>query len=340
MRQYRLTPLLPHPDGNEAGAYATNGIIVVGATATGPKGCLDGKCACYWPMEGGEPTLLHEPRSYALGISECGDIAGTVGGEDVSQAVVWSAENGIEMQYLGTLGGRRSRSQGMSADGHIVGNADTSHGIRRAFLWHPATVGQSARIESLGTFGGHYSEGRCVVNGEHGLIVGGMAYTQGNRQVPFLWRDGDGAMSAIGTPGWLHGQVECVHWSGWAVADGDDCIGHYKRAWLWNNYTQTATDITAPEAQATHAYTIAAVDGHHEMAGAVTVSGEDCHRSQHAVWWDRGLQIHTLLDVVPDAGGWTSLCRVNDFRDDGTMIGNGMHKGQYMGFVARRDGEE
>jgi len=41
------------------------------------------------------------------------------------------------MQDLGTLGGGRSFGLGMSANGHIVGEADTGTGATEATLWRP-----------------------------------------------------------------------------------------------------------------------------------------------------------------------------------------------------------
>jgi len=84
----------------------------------------------------------------------------------VERAFRWTAAGG--MQFLGTLGGSRSRAYGVSDDGSVVaGWAQISNGSYRAFRW-TAVSG----MQSLGTLGG-YSNSLAFGISADGLVVVG-----------------------------------------------------------------------------------------------------------------------------------------------------------------------
>jgi len=84
----------------------------------------------------------------------------------VERAFRWTAAGG--MQFLGTLGGSRSRAYGVSDDGSVVaGWAQISDGSYRAFRW-TAVSG----MQSLGTLGG-YSNSLAFGISADGLVVVG-----------------------------------------------------------------------------------------------------------------------------------------------------------------------
>jgi probable HAF family extracellular repeat protein len=119
--------------------------------------------------------------------------------------VAWSQS----LTWLGTLGGDESRAYGVSANGVVVGWADTAW-QRRAFRW------ENGVMQDLGTLGGLWSEAYGV--SANGSVVVGWSLNADGQKRAFRWENG--VMQDLGTLG-----------GGWSAAYGVSADGSVVVGW-------------------------------------------------------------------------------------------------------------
>jgi probable HAF family extracellular repeat protein len=173
-------------------------------------------------------TLPDGGRSEAYGVSADGVVVGRVfnaAGQD--RAFRWTAAGG--MRNLGTLGGRESWANGVSADGSVVvGRAYNAAGQRRAFRWTA-----SGGMRNLGTLGGDESEAYGV-SADGAVVVGG-SYNAAGYGNAFRWT-ASGGMQNLGT---LGGDAS---WALGVSADGAVVVGLADNAaGQWRAFRWTAS---------------------------------------------------------------------------------------------------
>lgn len=133
--------------------------------------------------------------SEAYGINAVGDVIGWAYTAQASpHAFLWRDLNGNgrsdggEMRDLGTFGGATSVAYAINAAGRVVGEADTSSGVPRAFRTAP--LGNvNAAGNNLGTLGGPRSRALAINNLGH--VVGTSQDAAGNWHA-FLYTDETG----------------------------------------------------------------------------------------------------------------------------------------------------
>ncbi|HTK32325.1 MAG TPA: FlgD immunoglobulin-like domain containing protein [Candidatus Saccharimonadaceae bacterium] len=195
---------------------------------------------------------------------------------------------------LGSLGGDRSGSTGLSADAHVVGySAVPGEGFVHGFVAGPAGM------LDLGTLGGDQSLARDI--NRSGDVVG-WAFTSTGERHAFLYRGG--ALEDLGTLG-------TAPVDAWAISDDDRVVGSYEldnheRAYVWQNGTMTD---------------LGTLGGTDSRAYDINVNGDICgfarplDNSQiHACLWQGG--VPTDLGTL---GGWAS--QAYDLNDYGKVVG-------------------
>lgn len=173
---YRVTDL-----GDLGGNYSYSTAIDGAGRVVGASHMPDGKPAAFMWQSGSILSLgtLSGGRSIANGLNDAGQVVGYSRNEiGYERAFLW--QYGI-MSDLGTLGGSSSYAQDINAAGWIIGSASNVDETQRAFLR------RNGAMEDLGTLGGTYS-GAFAIN-TCGQIVG-RAATPGELPHAFLWQNG------------------------------------------------------------------------------------------------------------------------------------------------------
>jgi probable HAF family extracellular repeat protein len=134
--------------------------------------------------------------------------------------VAWSQS----LTWLGTLGGDESRAYGVSANGVVVGWADTAW-QRRAFRW------ENGVMQDLGTLGGLWSEAYGV--SANGSVVVGWSLNADGQKRAFRWENG--VMQDLGTLGGGWSAAYGVSADGSVVVGWADDADWQGRAFRWEN---------------------------------------------------------------------------------------------------------
>lgn len=179
---------LPSPVGGRAIPHAINdrGQIVGSARETRgvPRALL-------WSRNTGYEVatrLWSQQNASRVCINNAGQIAGTIVDPNGDRRALMREPDGTE-RWLGTLGGKVSRTTAINNVGQIVGWSETGDGLQHAFIWDAA-----AGMRDLGTLGGRQSRA-CSIN-DSGQVTG---YAQGSATQwhAFLW-DAETGMVALG----------------------------------------------------------------------------------------------------------------------------------------------
>lgn len=127
-----------------------------------------------------------------------------------------------QIRDLGTLGGASSVALGVNERGQVVGSADTSEGLRHAYLW------ENGVMSDLGTLPGHAQSEAWDINNLGEAV--GISVPGGYHAV--LWRKGQ--IIALGSLG-QGGSTSAL-----AINDARQVVGH--PAFLWEDGVMT--DLT------------------------------------------------------------------------------------------------
>lgn len=130
---------------------------------------------------------------------------------------------------LGTLGGSSSVALGVNDHGQVVGSADTSQGLRHAYLW------ENGVMTDLGTLGFPTAQSEAWDINNHGVVVGNVGTGDPNKA--FIWENG--IQTEIGPPQVLK--------SAYGINDAKQVVGQFivpagggdRHAFLWQNGTMT-----------------------------------------------------------------------------------------------------
>jgi probable HAF family extracellular repeat protein len=219
-------------DWSAAYGVSADGSVVVGAA----KNAAGYERAFRWTAARGMQDLgtLSGGSSSATGVSAngsvvvCWDYSGFAGlgglvlGE--YRAFRWTAAAG--MQDLGTLGGRSSVANAVSADGSVVvGWAENAEGQHRAFRWTAARG-----MQDLGTLGGDWSEATGV-SADGSVVVGWAENVLGFRRA-FRWTAA-GGMQDLGTLGGYNSAATGVSADGSVVVGWAENVLGFRRAFRW-----------------------------------------------------------------------------------------------------------
>ncbi len=172
--------------GTPIAAYGTNNAGQIVGTAETSTGA-----AHAFIRSGGVTTeigTLGGTNSFAYEVNESGVVVGyanvpSTGASRPFHAFRWKDDDGDgvtdpgEMDDLGTLGGSRSIAYGVNASGQIVGYAEISAGVNRAFLWSDDNSNgapDAGEMKDLNTLlpgtGWTFEEARAI--NDRGQIVG------------------------------------------------------------------------------------------------------------------------------------------------------------------------
>jgi probable HAF family extracellular repeat protein len=134
----------------------------------------------------------------------------------LSQSITW----------LGGLGDRGSRANGVSADGTVItGVSRNSDGEQRAFRWF------EGEMQDLGTLGGDLSTGSSV--SADGRVIVGYSTDAGGNERAFRWVDG--TMTDIGTIGGQEALAYGVSGDGSVIVGSSTNGDNVGRAFVWIN---------------------------------------------------------------------------------------------------------
>ena len=134
----------------------------------------------------------------------------------LSQSITW----------LGGLGDRGSRPNGISADGTVItGVSRNSDGDQRAFRW------VDGEMQDLGTLGGDSSTASAI--SADGLVIVGYSIDAGGNERAFRWVDG--TMTDIGTIGGQESLAYGVSADGNVIAGSSTNADNLGRAFVWIN---------------------------------------------------------------------------------------------------------
>ena len=130
---------------------------------------------------------------------------------------------------LGTLGGFSSVALGVNDKGQVVGSADTTQGLRHAYLW------ENGVMTDLGTLGFPTAQSEAWDINNHGVVVGIVGSGDPNRS--FIWENG--VQTEIGPPQVLKSAL--------GINDARQVVGIFvvpagggdQHAFLWENGTLT-----------------------------------------------------------------------------------------------------
>lgn len=165
--------------------------------------------------------------SWAVGITESGDIVGTCNSAgNARHGFIW--RNGT-MTDLGTLGGSVTEPYDINERGQVVGWSVTATGKTHAFLW------ENGKMTDLGTLGPRLPRNVAVAINDQGQVIGRGETSQRKGVRAFVWEDGK--MLDLGTlpaaiesgPVAINNAGEIVGWSG----DDDSYIEGMHHAVLW-----------------------------------------------------------------------------------------------------------
>ena len=140
---------------------------------------------------------------------------------------------------LGTFGGASSYANDINNDGTVVGSADNTDGLSRAFRWTPL-----GGMTDLGTLPGDDWSAACCVT-DDGQILGksGSSSVSTSLATPVIWSP-DGTISALSiplSPGANSGFV--IDFNAQHVVTGSETFAT-QHAWIWSE-AQGKYDITA-----------------------------------------------------------------------------------------------
>jgi probable HAF family extracellular repeat protein len=167
----------------------------------------------------------------ATAINDAGDVTGAI--EDIGAIghAYLHVNGSAAFTDLGTLGGIRSRGEGIDSGDVVVGSSDTAGGESHAFRWAAGTM------TDLGTLGGPNSQATAIAQG--GLIAGS-AQTAAGHWHAFLIRAGH--MTDLGSLGALDSFALSVNAAGTVVGFSETRAGVRKGFVLRNG---RRTDVTA-----------------------------------------------------------------------------------------------
>jgi len=134
--------------------------------------------AFLWTQAGGMEdlgTLPQSQNSFALAISNSGEIVGYNTPKNVTAASRWTSKAGMQPLFVASY----SVARGVNDSGEIVGDYITSAGLDHAFLWT-----QASGLQDLGTLGGSSSIATAI--NQSGQVVG-YSTTSTNFTHAFLW---------------------------------------------------------------------------------------------------------------------------------------------------------
>jgi probable HAF family extracellular repeat protein len=120
-------------------------------------GALNGEAALSGP-DGGTLNPLLTSQSFATGVNDAGQVAGSSGDPSSPQQAFFVASSG-SVTFFGNLpGGSSTGAWGINNLGQVVGDAGVTGGATHAFVSGP----NGGALTDLGTFGGTDSSGRAV----------------------------------------------------------------------------------------------------------------------------------------------------------------------------------
>lgn len=131
-------------------------------------------------------------------------------------AFVWKrgqgpAGGGASMTDLGTLGGPTSRAYDINSNGTVVGEADTTSGVRQAFVWNSSSgmthLGDALR--PFASFAYAINDGDLIAGGADSEDGGrAVVWSNGTPRMPRLDPSGISMAYDINASGYIAGQVD------------------------------------------------------------------------------------------------------------------------------------
>jgi probable HAF family extracellular repeat protein len=266
----------------------------------------------YRPASGSETlgVLPGATGSQAFSLNDAAEVVGESGG----QAFVYDAAG---MRGLGTLGGSTSAATGVNLRGDIVGYAETSGRLTRAFR---KLAGGA--MEELGTLGGSNSwamavnaTGQVTGSAETGLGLSAMR--------AFRYTDGIG-MEDLGTLGGDYSYGNAINASGQVAG----------RSYISSNGSYRAfryTDGIGLEDLGTLGISLSAAEAINDAGDVVgwacTASG-----TQSAFLALSGAPMQDLNEMIDPAAGWV-LDAATGITNDGRIVGYGLLNGKRRAFL-------
>ncbi|MBN2270814.1 MAG: hypothetical protein JXN61_09385 [Sedimentisphaerales bacterium] len=244
-------------------------------------------------------VLRRRDWSVAYGVNNLGQAVG-FSGEDDGEAFIWDSENGmrrLEGVGFGTI------AYAINNAGQVVVDAEFV-----SFLWDP-----NEGLIELGSLDGDRTLAYAINNTGQ---VAGHAYTSVSEYHAFIWDRATG-MRDLGTLGGRYSRAYGINDTGQVVGDSSTTTGDW-RAFLWSSNTGM---IDLGEGYAN------AINNAGQVVGCMSANGP-------AFYWDSGIGMIRLSDLLPANSGWQSLGRAYAINNRGQIVGTGLtDNGSLHGFL-------